>query len=73
MTSRVIYFRIFNYFAEYVINYFKKSREEKRRETKKGWREDHLKVEYVEKGFIEKIVSKNAFPRLRITFQVLIT
>lgn len=42
----------------YIRRWIRKSREDKKRETKKGWHEDHSKVEKRDYPFREKLIKR---------------
>lgn len=56
----------------YLHRMIKKSREDKKRETKKGWHEDHSKVEKLDYPFREKLIKRICIPRIKVNFSVLI-
>ena len=57
----------------YIHRWMRKSREDKKRETKKGWHEDHSKVEKLDYPHREKLIRHIIIPRIRISFPVLIS
>jgi len=56
----------------YLHRMIKKSREDKKRETKKGWHEDHSKVESIDYPFKEKLIKRIVIPQVRVSFSILI-
>ena len=57
----------------YIHRMIRKSREDKKRETKKGWHEDHSKVEKLDYPHREKLIKRIVIPRIKIRFSVLIS
>ena len=59
--------------GEYFYGYFKRERDRKKAETKKGWHEDHSKVARRDYPFKERMIKRIVIPRIRVSFPVLIT
>jgi len=69
---RLVGFSFAAWVGSYIYSIYKSERERKQQETKKGWHEDHSKVEKLDYPHREKLIKRIMIPRIRIGFSVLI-